>query len=164
MEKKIVSVAAIVLFMLLVFSGCTEQQDSPTNTDHTFTAGTTETFSVNSTGGEFSLFNDNLKVNVPSMSVPQDVDITITTIQSPVDDSSLAVVSCFDFGPDGTLYAMEQFTATTGHLYSIDINTLSRSDYFGEFQYENGLAIVPEPCTLFLLGLGGLGLLRKRRA
>jgi len=70
----------------------------------------------------------------------------------------------FDFGPDGTLYAMEQFTATTGHLYSIDINTLSRSDYFGEFQYENGLAIVPEPCTLFLLGLGGLGLLRKRRA
>ncbi len=105
MEKKIVSVAVIVLFMLLVFSGCTEQQDSPTNTDHTFTAGTTETFSVNSTGGEFSLFNDNLKVNVPSGSVPQNVDITVSTIESPVDDPSLAMIACFDFGPDGQTFA-----------------------------------------------------------
>jgi len=69
----------------------------------------------------------------------------------------------FDFGPDGTLYAMEPFTSALGHLYSIDIDTLSRSDYFGTFHFENGLAIVPEPCTLSLLALGGAVLLRKRR-
>lgn len=69
----------------------------------------------------------------------------------------------FDFGPDDTLYAMEPFTASLGRLYSIDTTTLSRSGYFGEFPYENGLAIVPESCTLSLLALGGVGLLRKRR-
>jgi len=68
----------------------------------------------------------------------------------------------FDFGPDNTLYAMESATNNTGRLYSIDIDTCSRSGYFGKFQYENGLAIVPEPCTVFLLGFGGLGLIRRR--
>ena len=68
----------------------------------------------------------------------------------------------FDFGPDGTLYAMDPLTADTGRLYSIDIGTLSRSDYFGEFHYENSLAIVPEPYTLCLLGLGGLVLTGRR--
>jgi hypothetical protein len=29
---------------------------------------------------------------------------------------------------------------------------------------EAWVATIPEPCTLFLLGLGGLGLLRKRKA
>ena len=69
----------------------------------------------------------------------------------------------FDFGPDDTLYAMEPFNDAFGRLYSIDIDTVSRIDYFGEFPYENGLAIVPEPpAMLLLLGLGSLTLWKKR--
>jgi hypothetical protein len=68
----------------------------------------------------------------------------------------------FDFGPDGVLYAMEPSTGgSSGLLYSIEKETISRSDYFGEFQYEHGLAIITEPTTLLLFALGGL-LLRKR--
>ena len=105
MEKKIVSVAIIGFFIVLMFSGCTEQQSQPTNADHMFPAGMTETFSVNSTGGDFSLFDDNLQVTVPPDSVPRNVDITVSTIESPVDDPSLAIISCFDFGPDGQTFA-----------------------------------------------------------
>ncbi len=105
MEKKIVSVAIIGFFIVLMFSGCTEQQSPPTNADPMFPAGMTETFSVNSTGGDFSLFDNNLQVTVPPDSVPQNVDITVSTIESPVDDPSLAIISCFDFGPDGQTFA-----------------------------------------------------------
>ena len=54
---------------------------------------------------------------------------------------------------------MEPATIHTGHLYSIDVNTSSRSGYVGEFIYENGLSIVSEPAMPLLLSPNGSDLM-----
>jgi hypothetical protein len=54
-----------------------------------------------------------------------------------------AYVSSFEFGPDGTLYGPNTYTGATSIVaYSV---------------------AVPEPTTLGVLGIGSLGLLRRRR-
>ncbi len=45
-----------------------------------------------------------------------------------------------------------------GDLLWLDLRSISGKDYF------DNVTITPEPATMALLGLGGLGLLRKRRA
>jgi hypothetical protein len=105
MNNKILAILIVCLFTLIGISGCTEQQGTKENSD-LFTIGMTDTISVNSTGGTFFMFDDNLQVNVPSESVSQQVDITLTTIQTPVEDSSLVFLTCFHCEPDGLTFLL----------------------------------------------------------
>ncbi|MFC1676178.1 PEP-CTERM sorting domain-containing protein [Planctomycetota bacterium] len=71
----------------------------------------------------------------------------------------------FDFAPDDVLYGWRKYDSQN-NLYSIDVDTLNVT-FLRSFSqgYEGGrgsLAIIPEPATLILLGLGGL-MLRKRK-
>lgn len=65
------------------------------------------------------------------------------------------------FLPDGTLYATDNWS---GNLYTLDILSDS-TQLIGNTGFGNalGLASVPDPATIMLLGLGGLVVLRRRK-
>lgn len=66
--------------------------------------------------------------------------------------------SSLHYAPDGTLYAWGNKT-----LYEIDVGGLTATS-LGSFSYgDSPFAILPEPSTLLLLGLGAVTLRRKRR-
>jgi hypothetical protein len=106
MVKLPMSLAAAVLIIVLVFSGCTEQQGKNSNTNNSGTNGGITGFSVDSNGGEFTVLNDNVEVNVPSGAVSEQVNITVASIANPVPDSSLTMLSCYEFGPDGLSFSL----------------------------------------------------------
>lgn len=64
----------------------------------------------------------------------------------------------FDFADDGTLYGL----VSTGHLYRID-NENTIATHIGNPGTAYAFTIIPEPCTLSLLALGGLVLRRRRK-
>lgn len=74
--------------------------------------------------------------------------------------------SAFDYGPDGILYGWEE-NGMAGlyidYFYSIDVGNLTATQLRSFSNGWSQFAIIPEPATLLLLGLGGLSLLRKRR-
>jgi len=100
MKKKITPLAIILILTIMVFCGCNEQQNNNNGLD----IGLTDTFSVDSTGGDFSIFDDNVMLNIQAESVTETVDITVETINNPVEDPDLIMFSCFEFGPDGTTF------------------------------------------------------------
>jgi len=104
MRKQLVAFAIIGIFFLTVFSGCTEQQKTNTDTDNDGEIGLKETFSMDSTEGHFSLLGDSVEINVNSGSVSEPVNVTVEVIQNPVDDPSLYLFSCYEFGPDGLTF------------------------------------------------------------
>jgi len=75
--------------------------------------------------------------------------------------------SAFDYGPDGILYGWQEGGMIDGYIdkfYRVDVENLQATHLWS---VQNGLsqfAIIPEPGTLLLLALGGLALLRRRRA
>jgi len=104
MKKNLVTVAIILMFTLTLFSGCTRQQGTTTDNNNKLSFGTIDTFSVDSTGGRFSVLQDTIEVNMDEGSVSSQVDITVEFVQNPVDDSSLYVASCYEFGPNGLTF------------------------------------------------------------
>ena len=100
MKKNLVSGVILLLVTLTLFSGCTQQQSTTTNNN----IGSTDTFSVQTTGGLFSVLEDTVVVTAFEGSVSTPVDITVECIQDPVHDSSLYVVSCYEFTPDGLTF------------------------------------------------------------
>ncbi len=101
MKKNLVTIAVILMFALTIFSGCTEQQSTKTNTNNGVPLGSLDLFSVDSTGGQFSVLQDTVEVNVYEGSVSTQQHITVEYIENTVDDASKYVVSCYEFGPDG---------------------------------------------------------------
>jgi DNA-binding beta-propeller fold protein YncE len=79
----------------------------------------------------------------------------------------LGAVAGMDFHPDSdVLYVADGFTAGTDLLFTLDVNTGILTEV-GPTGLANGLAgleFVPEPATLALLLIGGLPLIRRRRA
>jgi len=65
--------------------------------------------------------------------------------------SAVASPTNYDLGPS-------EPTAPGQTITDFDDPTLSRT-----YAYEINVALIPEPATLTLLGLGALGLLRRRR-
>jgi hypothetical protein len=111
MKKNVTTILIISLLTILVFSGCTETEKTNTNDNNVNNndyldqeIGIIETFSVNSSGGDFSLFDDKVKMNIGSQALENQTDITVETIENPVDDDSIIMFSCFEFGPDGTTF------------------------------------------------------------
>lgn len=112
MNKKMTAISIISLLLILAFSGCTESEkketienDSTNNNDYLDQAtGVIETFTVDTSGGEYSLFEDKVKINIKSNALDKQTDITVETIENPVDDTSVIMFSCFEFSPDGTTF------------------------------------------------------------
>lgn len=101
MNKKMVTIAVFLLFTLTLCSGCTQQQGTTTNKVN---AGSTDSISLQTTGGLFSLLDDTVVVTAFEKSVSTPVDLTVEFIADPVHDSSLYVVSCYEFRPDGLIF------------------------------------------------------------
>jgi len=111
MKKKTVAIAVIIVLTTLTLCGCngqestkTQDKNMTTEENNNLDIGLKDGFLVDENGGDFSLFDDQVKVNVKHGSVTEPVDITIETISDPVEDLNIIMLSCFDFGPDGTMF------------------------------------------------------------
>jgi hypothetical protein len=88
---------------LAMFSGCNKQGATTNNSDG-LGRGSIGTIFVGSKGGHFSVLQGYVEVNVSSGSVSTQTDITVQSIQNPVQDTSLNILSCYEFGPDGQTF------------------------------------------------------------
>jgi hypothetical protein len=104
MKKEMTSLGLIILCITVVFSGCTTENNS-TNTNNQGTIGQSESFSAGTSAGQYSILDDTVEVNVYSGSVSEPVNITVESITNPVQDSSLVMLSCYEFRPDGLTFA-----------------------------------------------------------
>jgi len=110
-DKKRIFLILILLVLLMFLSGCNEKQNSEINRNDNlrnsylnYDIGLNNSFTLNTSGGEFEIFDDAIKINVLPRSINETVEITIESINNPIDDSSLIMFSCFEFGPDGTTF------------------------------------------------------------
>ena len=70
----------------------------------------------------------------------------------------------FDMGWDGRLYGMEMKDGTA-HIDQIGTYYGQIQDYKGRVESSGGMfALVPEPTTILLLGVGGMAVIRRRRS
>jgi len=104
MKKEMASLGLIILCIAVIFSGCTTQNNT-TNNNSGATIGMSESFSVNTSAGQYSVFDDTVEVNVYSGSVSEPVNITVESIANPLQDSSLVMLSCYEFRPNGLTFA-----------------------------------------------------------
>jgi hypothetical protein len=105
MNKNIIVAAIILLtFAFSTFSGCSERQNTTDNDKHEVSTGSIETISVGTAGGQFSFSKGNVEVNLSSGSVSTQTSITVKPVQNPVQDPSLNLLSCYEFGPDGQVF------------------------------------------------------------
>jgi hypothetical protein len=103
-DKKIIIIITIFLVILMFFTGCNDRQsnDIISNSYLNYEIGLKNSFRVNASGGEFELFDDAIKINVLPRAINETVEITIESISNPVDDPSIIMFSCFEFGPNDT--------------------------------------------------------------
>ena len=89
--------------------------------------------------------------------------VTIGSLGAGVATANATGVGGFDIAPNGTAYAA--FTTTTGSstLYTINLATGTATSAGLLSGTVSGLAVVPEPSSVALLGVCGLGLLVRRR-
>ncbi|PVX25577.1 MAG: hypothetical protein CW691_04040 [Candidatus Bathyarchaeum sp.] len=106
MDKKIVTAAIVVIAAVAIIALVVPNllQNATNDNNKVQNLGLKETISADSSGGQFSVFNDSVEMNIYAGSVPEQVDITIETITNPVEDSTLCMLSCFEFGPNGLTF------------------------------------------------------------
>ena len=110
-DKKSIFLLTIFLVVILIFAGCTDNQSNLTNSNDNqkngylhYDIGLKNSFTVNSSGGEFKLFDDAIKINILPRAINETVEITVESINNPIVDPNLIMFSCFEFGPDGTTF------------------------------------------------------------
>ena len=105
----------VLLFIILVvcalfFSGCLEKNTLETNADYSnsnflqYTIGLHESVRINQSGGEFSLINNSISLDIPQGAVDQEITLSIESIEDPLKNGDLIMISCFECGPNGTTF------------------------------------------------------------
>jgi len=99
-----ISVIAIIALVVIVFVSSGLLQDNTNKNPNQLDVGSKETFSVSINGGHHSALDDIVEIDVQAGSVLEQVNITVESINNPVEDTTLHMFSCFEFGPDGFVF------------------------------------------------------------
>lgn len=127
-----------------------------------YTLESHSTSRVNIFGGVFEFYNEWTSVSARSYSQVTISGGTFGDDLKASENSSITIYGT-DFSIDSFSVGYGEITATSGIL----TGTLASGEIINNnfYIYDDAtIVLVPEPATLFLLGLGSLALLRKRRA
>jgi hypothetical protein len=106
MDKKhlTIFVIAIIALLAIVFVSSALLRDNTNKNPNQLDVGSKETFSISTNGGHHSALDDIVEIDVQAGSVSEPVNITVESISNPVEDTTLHMFSCFEFGPDGFVF------------------------------------------------------------
>jgi hypothetical protein len=93
-----------IITIAILISGCAEKQNMITAANGQINTKAKDTFSLNKTGGHYSVLQGAVEINAASGSVSKQVDISVASIDKPAQNSSLYFFSSYEFGPDGMTF------------------------------------------------------------
>jgi len=104
MDKKHVIVIAIIALIVIVSVSFGLLQNDTNNNPNQNDLGSKTTLSISVNGGHYSAFNEVIEIDVKEGAVSEQINITIESINNPVEDATLHMFSCFEFGPNGFVF------------------------------------------------------------
>lgn len=95
----------VIAILLSMLAACSGQPDKTTNNSNLATKNQIDTVSAGSSGGKFSLLQNTVEMNISSGSLAKQTDIAVKSINNPIKDPSVNLLSCYEFGPDGQVFS-----------------------------------------------------------